>query len=49
MLADFAAHEADAKKLTTPELVAVLPPQEAAALVCLARAVLNTDNFITRE
>jgi hypothetical protein len=48
-LADFGTNEADAKKLTTPELVALLPPQEAAALVCVARAILNTDNFITRE
>jgi len=49
MLADFDTNEADAKKLTIPELVALLPPHEAAAWVCVTRAILNTDNFITRE
>ncbi len=41
------ASSADA--LTTPALRAATSPPAAAALVLVARAVMNTDNFITRE
>ncbi len=45
----FAADEESARQLVSDRLAADLPLPEAAAAVCLARAVLNTDNFITRE
>jgi hypothetical protein len=38
-----------AGKLATPALSAVVSLADGAVLVCLARALLNTDNFITRE
>ncbi len=38
-----------AHKLATPALTSAIAPADAAVLVCLARALLNTDNFITRE
>ena len=48
--ADFANDAVAAGKLTTPAMKA--GPESyarSAALVCVARAILNTDNFITRE
>ena len=47
---DFAEDEEAAQALLSSNLLASeTPPTEAAALVGLARALLNTDNFITRE
>lgn len=47
---DFANDEIAARALLSPELLSSgVPPAEAAALVGLARALFNTDNFITRE
>ncbi len=46
---DFTAHPDAAAQLATPQLAALVSPAEGAALVCLARAALNSDNFITRE
>jgi len=47
---DFAQDETAARALLSDELLSSqVPPAEAAALVGLARALLNTDNFITRE
>ena len=48
--ADFANDAVAAGKLATPAMKA--GPESyarSAALVCVARAILNTDNFITRE
>jgi len=45
----FAEHPDAAGLLITPPLAAAVSPADGAALVCLARALLNTDNFITRE
>lgn len=45
---DFAADDASAKSLLSPEL-SKMPAAEAASMMCAARALLNTDNFITRE
>ncbi len=47
--AGFAADPAGAEALTTAELRAAASAPEAAALVLAARALFNTDNFITRE
>jgi uncharacterized protein DUF1553 len=39
-----------ADTITTPELAALgIQPDSGAALVCAARAILNSDNFVTRE
>ncbi len=47
---DFIQDETAARALLSDELLSSqVPPAEAAALVGLARALLNTDNFITRE
>jgi len=47
---DFSQDETAARALLSDELrSSPVPPAEAAALVGLARALLNTDNFITRE
>jgi Protein of unknown function (DUF1553)/Protein of unknown function (DUF1549)/Planctomycete cytochrome C len=46
--ADFSADAPAAKALLSPVLEKV-PPAEAAAMVCAARVLLNTDNFISRE
>ena len=47
---DFAEDEEAAQALLSSNLLSSeTPPAEAAALVGLARALLNTDNFITRE
>lgn len=47
---DFANDKASARALLSNELLSSgSPPATAAALVGLARAILNTDNFITRE
>ena len=48
-LADFTADPAAAKKLLPPALAKTAASAEAAALVAVARALFNTDNFITRE
>ncbi|MES2707501.1 MAG: PSD1 and planctomycete cytochrome C domain-containing protein [Verrucomicrobiota bacterium] len=52
-LTDFTGDEPAARSLAKdfPPAPAApaLPPAEAAALVCAARVLLNTDNFITRE
>ncbi|MCA9226053.1 MAG: DUF1553 domain-containing protein, partial [Planctomycetales bacterium] len=48
-LAEFAADSDAADKLLSRELRELAAPADGAALVCLARVVLNTDNFITRE
>jgi hypothetical protein len=45
----FAQNPDAAALLVTPELTAAVSQADGAALVCLARALLNTDNFITRE
>jgi hypothetical protein len=48
--ADFAQDATAAKKLLSAELAKTnTPAATAAALVCVSRAILNTDNFITRE
>jgi hypothetical protein len=39
----------DAARALAGEALKQAPPAEAAALVCATRALLNTDNFITRE
>ncbi|MFP6882226.1 MAG: DUF1553 domain-containing protein, partial [Roseibacillus sp.] len=47
---DFATDAASARLLVTDELRATQEPYtDAAALVGVARAIINTDNFITRE
>ena len=47
---DFASDAAAAGKLATDTMKAGPEPySRSAALVCVARAILNTDNFITRE
>lgn len=48
-LAEFDADSDAADKLLSRELRELAAPADGAALVCLARVVLNTDNFITRE
>ena len=48
-LADFAADVEAANKLLSPALAKTPAPADAAALVAVARALFNTDNFITRE
>jgi hypothetical protein len=49
-LADFSRDADRAKMLLSPELTqGHLPPDAGAALVCVCRAILNTDGFITRE
>lgn len=49
-VADFSKDEEAARALLSDDLLSSqAPPAEAAALVGLARALLNTDNFITRE
>jgi hypothetical protein len=45
----FEADTQSATALLSADLKASIPPAKAAALVCLARAVMNTDSFITRE
>jgi hypothetical protein len=47
--ADLAQDPAACESLTTAGLRQSTPPPDAAAWVLLARAILNTDNFITRE
>jgi hypothetical protein len=48
--ADFAGDATAASKLATDAMKAGPEPYtRGAALVCVARAILNTDNFITRE
>ena len=47
--ADLATDAKRAEMLLSPELKKNGSPTVAAALVCAARAVLNTDGFITRE
>ncbi len=47
--AALAADPAAAKRLITAELASAAEPADAGALVGVARALLNTDNFITRE
>jgi hypothetical protein len=47
-IADFEKDIPSAKALLSPAL-AKLPIPEAAAMMCAARALLNTDNFISRE
>lgn len=48
--ADFANDDAAAGQLATDTMKAGPEPYaRSAALVCVARAILNTDNFITRE
>ena len=50
VVAEFATDPFTAKTLMTPRLAATgTPVHEAAAMVAIARALLNTDNFITRE
>ena len=49
LLADFKQDKSAAKGLVNAELTNASSPAEAASLVCIARAVLNADNFITRE
>lgn len=44
-----ADHPEAARLLTTPALAEAAGPVDGAALVALARALLNTDNFISRE
>ncbi len=47
---DFSTDQGAATALLSDDLLSSqVPPAEAAALVGLARAILNTDNFITRE
>jgi hypothetical protein len=46
---EFANDESAAEQLATEELIKLTDKPTAAALVCLARAVLNTANFIMRE
>jgi hypothetical protein len=41
--------DGEAAKALVGKHLAQAPPAEAAALVCAARALLNTDNFISRE
>ena len=48
-LADFTADITAASKLLSPALAKTPAPAEAAALIAVARALFNTDNFITRE
>jgi hypothetical protein len=49
-VSDFSQDEAAARALLSDDLLSSqVPPANAAALVGLARAILNTDNFITRE
>jgi hypothetical protein len=48
-VAEFDDDRSAADKLTSPALRARLPASEGAALVLLARALFNADNFITRE
>ncbi len=48
-LADFATDAEAANKLLSPALAKTPAPAEAAALTAVARALFNTDNFITRE
>ena len=43
------AEDVEAAKAFAGKQLNQVPPAEAAALVCAARALLNTDNFITRE
>jgi hypothetical protein len=46
----FAANVSAAESLAAANpLARSLPPAESAALVCAARVLFNTDNFITRE
>jgi hypothetical protein len=47
--AAFAADARAAAPLVTPQLAAAAQLSDAAALVCASRALLNTDNFISRE
>ncbi len=47
--ADLARDPAACESLTTAVLRQSTPPPDAAAWVLLSRAILNTDNFITRE
>lgn len=47
---DFAKDEDAARSLLSDDLLSIdAPPATSAALVGVARAILNTDNFITRE
>ncbi|HEY2343228.1 MAG TPA: DUF1553 domain-containing protein, partial [Chthoniobacteraceae bacterium] len=49
-VASFAGDQAAAKALVPPALSKIEErPEAAAALVCVARAIMNTDAFITRE
>lgn len=48
-LKDYSTDESAAEKLASADLLKTVSKPEAAALVCLARAVFNTDNFIMRE
>ncbi len=48
-LDEFSRDATAAEQLTTPALRAAAPIPDGAALVLIARALLNTDNFITRE
>ncbi|MDG2400155.1 MAG: PSD1 and planctomycete cytochrome C domain-containing protein [Akkermansiaceae bacterium] len=49
-VSDFSKDEDAARALLSDDLLSSqVPPAEAAALVGLTRAILNTDNFITRE
>ncbi len=48
-VAEFDDDRTAADKLTSPALRGRLPASEGAALVLLARALFNADNFITRE
>ena len=41
--------DTEAAKALAPRPIGTLPPGEAAALLCAARVLINTDNFITRE
>jgi len=44
------ADDAGAQSVGSKELATLgLPPDSAAALVCVARAILNSDTFVTRE
>ncbi|MGI9240905.1 MAG: DUF1553 domain-containing protein, partial [Verrucomicrobiales bacterium] len=47
--ADFETATDDASALLSPKLRIGTPAHEAATLVVIARAIFNTDNFITRE
>ncbi len=49
LAADFKKSTQDAQALLNSYPIGGLPDHEAAALVTVARAIFNTDNFITRE